>query len=114
MLLANVSSDTVCQHWNRHELTAVSTNLVVKLTLSLALGQGLTRQSKIGEVELGALGVRSQQLGFLGVQERQSLGAWPVRLDTHGSACENGRFRQIFSHTGAPQVTEMDTGDRVL
>lgn len=52
------------------KMTSNRTHLPVELALSLALGLGLARQGKIGEVVLGALGVRSQQLGFLGVQER--------------------------------------------
>lgn len=42
-------------------------DLVVQLALGLALRLRLARQGKVGEVILGALRVRSEQLRFLGV-----------------------------------------------
>lgn len=60
-----------------------ASNLAVQLALGLALSLGLTRKREVGEVVFGALGVRSEQLGFLGVQEGEGLGARPVRLHTH-------------------------------
>lgn len=60
-----------------------SAHLAVQLALSLALGLRLARQGEVGEFILGALCVRSEQLCFLGVQEGEGLGAWPVRLHTH-------------------------------
>lgn len=49
------------------------THLAVELAVGLALGLCLAWQGEVGEVVLGTLGVRSQQLRFLRVQERQSL-----------------------------------------
>lgn len=57
--------------------------LVIQLALGLTLGLGLAGQGEVGELELRALRVGSQQLGFLGVQEGESLRARPVRLYAH-------------------------------
>lgn len=58
-------------------------NLTVQLALSLALRLRLAGKGEVGEVELGTLCVRSEQLRFLGVQEGEGLGARPVSLHTH-------------------------------
>lgn len=58
-------------------------DLTVQLALSLALRLRLAGQSEVGEVELGTLCVRSEQLRLLGVQEGEGLGARPVSLHTH-------------------------------
>lgn len=42
-------------------------DLTVQLALSLALSLRLAGKGEVGEVVLGALGVRSEQLRFLGV-----------------------------------------------
>ncbi len=60
-----------------------ASDLSVQLALGLALSLRLAGEGKVGEVVLGALGVRSEQLRFLGVQEGEGLGARPVRLHTH-------------------------------
>lgn len=70
-------------------------DLVVQLALGLALSLRLARQGKVSEVILGALGVRSEQLRFLGVQEGEGLGARPVRLHTHLDSF-NFRFTKQF------------------
>lgn len=70
-------------------------DLVVQLALSLALSLRLARQGKVGEVILGALSVRTEQLRFLGVQEGEGLGARPVRLHTHLDSF-NFRFTKQF------------------
>lgn len=60
-----------------------ASNLTVQLALCLALSLRLAGEGEVGEIVLGALGIRSEQLRFLGVQEGEGLGARPVRLHTH-------------------------------
>jgi len=47
------------------------------------LGLTRRRQGEVGEVEFAALRVRADQVRLLGVEERQSLAARPVRVDAH-------------------------------
>lgn len=76
-------------------------NLSVQLALGLALCLRLARESEVGEIKLGALGVSSEQLRFFGVQEGEGLGARPVRLHTH--------FRPVtFRFTLRSPVLETD------
>lgn len=46
----------------------------------------LAGKGEVGELELGALGVGAEQLGFLSVQEGECLRAGPVRLHAHPAA----------------------------
>lgn len=72
-----------------------TSDLAVQLALCLPLSLRLTGKGEVGEVILRALGVRSEQLRFLGVQEGEGLGARPVRLHAHLDSL-NFRFTDGF------------------
>lgn len=69
-------------------------DLAAQLALGLALSLRLAGEGEVGEVVLGTLCVRSEQLRFLGVQEGEGLGARPVSLHTHLDS-SNFRFTRV-------------------
>lgn len=64
---------------------------MVQLALGMALSLGLAGEGEVGKIIFGALGVRSEQLGFLGVQEGEGLRTRPVSLNAHRDSV-NFRF----------------------
>lgn len=68
-------------------------DLVVQLALGMALSLGLAGEGEVGKIVFGALGVRSEQLRLLGVQEGEGLGTRPVRLHAHRDSF-NFRFTE--------------------
>lgn len=72
-------------------------------------GLGLAGQSKVGELELGALRVGAEQLGLLGVQEGEGLRAGAVRLHTHGGGGEEEK-RRFPAHPSRPGLTSGSPG----
>lgn len=68
-------------------------DLVVQLALGMALRLGLAGKGEVGKIVLGALGIRSKKLRFLGVQEGEGLRTRPVSLHAHRDSF-NFRFTQ--------------------
>lgn len=52
-------------------------------------GLRLRGDGEIGEVAFRTLGVRSYQIGILGVQKREGLRTGSIRIHTHFSNCES-------------------------
>lgn len=61
----------------------------------MALGLGLAGKGEVGKIIFGALGVRAEQLGFLGVQEGEGLRTRPVSLNAHRDSF-NFRFTEAL------------------
>lgn len=71
----------------------------------MALSLGLAGEGEVGKIIFGALGVRSEQLGFLGVQEGEGLGTRPVSLNAHRDSF-NFRFAEHLWGFLIPRRTE--------
>lgn len=65
---------------------------MVQLALGMALSLGLAGKGEVGEIIFGALGIRSEQLRLLGVQEGEGLRTRPVSLHTHRDSFFKFRF----------------------
>ena len=93
---------------NLHRLARLTLGSIVLRCLRLAW----RGQRKVGEVEFAALRVRADQVRLLGVEERQSLAAGPVRVDAHPAPIHprRGSYTSVLVLTLRPKETAKDLG----